>query len=217
MTSTKKRPAVFWIGIAVIVALLAGLTVLSPAEQTLGQAVKIVYLHVALTRAGWIGLLAAGLIGLGLLISGREAWDRWLAPVFWAGMGLYIAGFLISLAAQAASWGGIAWQEPRVASALNAIAAGVIVGVLSMWVPWPRVRGGLAAAFAVYLGWVTVGAESVLHPGAAISGSGSAAIILSTWGLVGLALALGAWIVYWVGVGAARGKQDSTTEADEDK
>ena len=44
-------------------AVLAGLVLWAmPAEKTIGQVIKIVYLHGALSRAGMIGFIAAGLL-----------------------------------------------------------------------------------------------------------------------------------------------------------
>lgn len=186
----------FWGVLAALVLLLAALTWLAPAERTLGQAVKTVYLHVALTRAGTIGLYLAALAGIGLLVTGREALRAWVVAISWPALGLYAAGFVVSLIAQVTAWGGIAWREPRVAGALNVLAAATIVQVVAAWLPWMRARGALALALGIYLVWTNRGAQLVLHPADAIGASTSGSIQAFALGLLAVCLAIGAWIAW---------------------
>lgn len=189
-----------WIGLALIVVMAGILVWWMPAERTLGQGVKAVYVHVALTQAGMLGLLVAGLLGIGVLITSGEALHRWMQAAARVGLALYAGGFVFSLLAQITSWGGIAWQEPRVVAALNILAVAIIVQVVIVWLPdgdhWPRVRGLLYAALAAYLLWATGTADDVLHPSAAIRTSPSSAIRLAYLGLLGLAI-LGAGLLTW--------------------
>ncbi|GAB4480371.1 MAG: hypothetical protein Kow00124_26980 [Anaerolineae bacterium] len=181
--------------------LLAGALVvwLSPAEQTLGAAVKVVYVHVALSRAGAIGLLIAGLLGLATLITGRAGLWHWTAVIGGVALGIYAAGFAVSIIAQAVSWGGIAWREPRVAAALNGLAIGAIVVVLAGWAGQRRIGGLLYALLGSYITWSQITAADILHPGDAISTSTSAAIRFTGLALLVLALLAGAWIAREVG------------------
>lgn len=195
VTLVRSRGAA-WAILACIIAAAAVVVWLSPAEQTLGEGVKIVYVHVALTRAGTLGLHLAGLLGLAVLLTGRQPLHDWTVAVGWAGLGLLAGGFLVSLLAQAVSWGGIAWQEPRVSSALSVLAVALIVYIGGGWLPHLRVRGALAAALVAYMTWANERAGRVLHPGDAIGSSSSSAIQLSAWGLLILSVLLGAWIVW---------------------
>lgn len=178
--------------------LLAGvlLVIFSPAEQTLGQAVKVVYVHVALSRAGGIGLLIAGLIGIAVLITNSEPLDRWLRITGIVALAIYALGFAVSILAQAVSWGGIAWREPRVAAALNGLAIGLIVVILAGWLPWRRLRGVLYGGLAAFIAWTQMNATNILHPGNAISTSSSGLIRFTGSALTGLTLLAGAWVVW---------------------
>ena len=60
------------------------------------------------------------------------------------------------------------------------------------WLPWLRLRGVLRLLVAGLQLWTTLRAPNVLHPGDAIRGSGSAAIINANGLLFLLALLLGA-------------------------
>lgn len=86
---------------------------LMPAERTLGAAVRVVYAHVALTEAGTLGLYAAGIIGLGVLISGRKTFRLWMQITGGVGLAMLTASFLVSLIAQQRVWGGIASGKSR--------------------------------------------------------------------------------------------------------
>lgn len=182
--------------LAAILIVGAILVVASPAEATLGGVVRIVYVHVALSRAGMLWIDAAGLLGLAVLAFGGDRLAGWMRGAGWAGLLLYAGGFAVSLVAQVASWGGIAWREPRVMAAGNVLAVATIVQALCTWVGAARLRGLLRAALAVILTVVNAGAENVLHPGNAISGASSGAIQLSGYLLLAVALLLGAWIAW---------------------
>ncbi|MGQ9490829.1 MAG: hypothetical protein ACUVR4_09425 [Anaerolineae bacterium] len=102
--------------------------VLMPAERNLGQVIKIVYLHGALSRAGMSGLLAAGATGLAYLVSRKSGLARWTQGLLLSGWGFWVAHFLISMPATRLTWGPwVAWGEPRVTMTLQLIIAGLIV------------------------------------------------------------------------------------------
>jgi len=197
---THRNPWPRRLGIALAILAAGALIVwLSPAEQTLGAAVKTVYVHVALSRAGALLVFGAGLLGLAVLITDRPALLRVSTALGVSGLGLYTAGFLVSLIAQISAWGGIAWREPRVAAALNGLAFGALALIAVWWLPWRRARGAVWTALAALLGWMQVRASSILHPGAAISGSDSPAIRLAGFALLALALVAGAWLSAEIG------------------
>jgi hypothetical protein len=167
-----------------------------PAERTLGQGVKVVYAHVGLTQAGTIGLYLAGLLGLAVALLARNDLDAWMQIAGRVGLGFYAAGFGVSLLAQAISWGGIAWREPRVAVALNVLAAAAIVQIVGSWLRRPRVRGVLNLALAGVITWAGWRTPNVLHPGDAIGSSPSLALRLAALGLLALCLLAEVWIAW---------------------
>lgn len=136
----------FWPALAACTAAAALILVLLPAEKTIGQVIKIVYLHGALSRAGMAGFAAAGLAGLACLAvaradvlskkreSGRAgALARWSQALLWAGWLFWITHFVVSMPATHLTWGPwIAWGEPRVTMTLQVAAAGLVV-ILIGW------------------------------------------------------------------------------------
>jgi hypothetical protein len=196
MTRTSRLPG--WLVPAGLAGLAALILVLSPAEQTLGANVRIVYLHVSLTRAGEIGLALAGLVGLGLLINPSPRLDGWAASISRVGLGFYAAGFAVSMVAEQVIWGGISLQEPRMIAALNVLAVAAIVQVLIVWLPQRRVRAALHVVMAAVVIWALVTAQNVLHPGAAIGSSNSTAIKLYSYAFLVVCLLAAGWIAWRV-------------------
>jgi hypothetical protein len=123
--SNRRR---FWllIGLCVVAAALVLWAI--PAEKTIGQVIKIVYLHGALSRAGMVGFAAAGVTGLAYLIRPRPALGQWSRALLISGWCFWAAHFLVSMPATRLTWGPwVAWGEPRVTMTLQILAAGLLV------------------------------------------------------------------------------------------
>lgn len=208
MKQVFSRPR-FWLVLGGLAAMLIILTVLSPAERTLGAAVRWVYLHVALTQAGLAWVVLTGLLGLGLLLpfTPLRRFDGWLLPASASGFALYIAGFIISGISQVTAWGGIAWQEPRVLAATNVMALWLAVLIAVALYPKRPLPEAAHAVLAGAVAWLTWSAENVLHPGNAIDTADSLAIPLFSLAMRLVAFTMGAWVVWNV----ARGTGDVIT------
>ncbi len=122
----------FWLLMAACALAAALVLVLMPAERTLGQVIKIVYLHGALSRAGMAGMVAAGALGLAYLIIRRAVLIRWTQGLLLSGWCFWVAHFIVSMPATRLTWGPwIAWGEPRVTMTLQLMAAGLVVIVVT--------------------------------------------------------------------------------------
>lgn len=197
-----------WLLLALIVVAAALIVWLAPAEQTIGQAIKYVYVHVALTRAGMYGFYLAGLLGLAIALTANASWQRWTQIVAWVAFILFLAGGIVSLLAEQFTWGGIPWSEPRNVTTLNVIAFALVVLIANAWLPWLRIRGLLYTVLAGYVAWVIPRTPLVLHPEDPVSTSSSAAIQWTFMGLTLLALLLGIWLVwYWIGSSREQSRQ----------
>jgi hypothetical protein len=121
-----RRRFRLWIGLCIVLAALVLL--LMPAEKTIGQVIKIVYLHGALSRAGMLGFILAGVLGSAYLIRPRQVLGQWSRALLISGWAFWTANFLVSMPATRLTWGPwIAWGEPRVTMTLQVIAAGLLV------------------------------------------------------------------------------------------
>jgi hypothetical protein len=175
------------------VALIAAVW-LAPAERTLGNGIKWVYVHVALTWTGMTGLSAAALLGLILLATGRPSLTVWTRQVGMVGLGFFAAGWAMSAVASQVNWGGVAWGEPRNTVNLQVLAAGVIVVVAGPWLNQPRWQGLLFALLFGWMMWAFQSTPLILHPSNPIFSSDSPSFAAAFLGAY-LLTTLGALVV----------------------
>jgi hypothetical protein len=139
----------FWALFGGSAALAALILVLLPAERTIGQVIKIVYLHGALSRAGMVGFVAAGAVGLAYLLKPRPTLGRWTKAFALSGWIYWVAHFIVSMPATRLTWGPwIAWGEPRVTMTLQIMVVGLAVIVIT----WLVEDGRFAAVANLSLG-----------------------------------------------------------------
>ncbi|MFQ5752587.1 MAG: hypothetical protein ACE5HI_11375, partial [bacterium] len=55
-----------WLVLASIVTAAAIMVWAAPLERTLGEGIKVVYIHVSLTWAGMLSFILTGIVGIGL-------------------------------------------------------------------------------------------------------------------------------------------------------
>ncbi|WP_420627220.1 hypothetical protein [Candidatus Leptofilum sp.] len=197
-SQTRKRPFPTWFW-GIPLALLLGvalLVALGPEERTLGGGIRSVYLHVGLIWAGLVGFGGTAVLGLGLLITAKVSWLRWLSPAGWVALGFYAAGIFMSMVASADNWGAVFLQEPRMAASLNGLAVAIILLIVGSWQPWLRVRGALAASIIFILLWFNLRAELVLHPPNPIANSDATPIQFTFLLATALFVGLAAWFVW---------------------
>ena len=151
--------------ILICIVLAAAILLLMPLEKTLGQVIKIVYLHGALSRAGMIGLVAAGAAGILYLITQRPALATWTRGLLVSGWAFWVAHFLVSMPATRLTWGPwIAWGEPRVTMTLQLAAAGLVVLLVAWMVKDSRFTAFAAALLDVAVIWMAANTGVLRHP-----------------------------------------------------
>jgi hypothetical protein len=182
----------------VLVGLLALLVAMAPAERTLGEGIRWVYVHVGLVWAGGLGLGLAGTLGLLALATGGAASAAWCTTVGRVGLVAFGLGVAFSMVAASVNWGAVSLWEPRMAASLRFLAIAVIIQVGGGWSPSPRITGALAVATAALLFLDVGGAPLVMHPrdpirtasSSAIQGTFAASFAIATallgWGIVRL-------------------------------
>jgi hypothetical protein len=204
-----NRSRIFWAALGGVMTLAAALLWLAPAEATLGQGIKAVYLHVALTWAGMTGLGVAALVALAAVTSRRPSWRPWVLTIAWVALAFHGGGTLMSLVAADINWGAMFWSEPRTRVALSLLALGLIVQVINSWMGEEeadrrtatltlsqRLALLLYPALVAYMVISTATTPLVLHPRDPIRSSTSVAIQLTFAGLFLLAL-LAAALLAW--------------------
>jgi len=188
-----------WPVFAGLVAVLALLLWLSPAEQTLGQMVKLVYLHGALVRTAMALFVVSLPINLVALIGGRRGWLAWGKALTWTAILIWLAHTLFSMVTTYAAWGVfIAWFEPRTRFTFTLAAVGAIITGVAYLVDHARfsalvfaLLAGLALGLAPRLGVVQ-------HPLNAIGSSPSSAIRTYYVAMLVVSLAMGGLVAGWM-------------------
>ena len=171
---------------------------LSPTEQTLGQGIKWVYIHLAFIWTAMLGMLVVGILSLIQVFSSRAAWRRWGDATGWATLGTLVLALIGSLVVMQVNWGGISWDEPRTQSLLRTLAIWVLVQFAGPWISNRRVRGLLTVVLvAVALIPMRYG-PLVIHPQNPLGMSSSNAIRLASvavFGVVLVACASVTWVI----------------------
>ncbi|MCP4356787.1 MAG: hypothetical protein GY796_02060 [Chloroflexi bacterium] len=199
MTRARETPKWAWVVLAVIFVLLTAVIWLGPDEQTLGNGIKSVYVHVGLTWAGMAGLGVAAFLGLLLSITNNLLWDSWMKTVGWVGTAVYGAGIFMSMVASQVNWGGVLLQEPRMAAALNGLAIALIVQVLLAWLPPKRWLGLLPPLLFGLIIWLNGQAALVLHPPNPVRTTESSHIQLTFLAVFVLFSLVGVWLAWFWG------------------
>jgi hypothetical protein len=155
----------FWLLIGLCILLAALVLLWMPAEKTIGQVIKIVYLHGALSRAGMLGFLAAGLFGLAYLIRPKRTLGQWSRALLVSGWAFWTAHFIVSMPATRLTWGPwIAWGEPRVTMTLQVAAAGLLVILVTWLVKDLRFAAAANLLFAVAFAALAARTGVLRHP-----------------------------------------------------
>jgi hypothetical protein len=197
-TQKKLLPLWHWgIPLALLLGLLLFVT-FGPEERTLGGGIRSVYVHVGLIWTGLFGFGVTAVLGIGILLAVKPAWQRWLAIVSWVALGFYAAGIFMSMVASADNWGAVFLQEPRMAASLNGLAVATIFLILGSWQPWPRMRGALSASIIFVLLWLNFRAELVLHPPNPIANSNATPIQLTFLAVTVLFVLWATWLVWFL-------------------
>ena len=179
-----------------LLALMALLVWRAPVEQSLGQGIKIVYVHVGLIWAALLGFTLNGLMGLIIAVTDNKklaAWMRVIAPV---ALGVFVTSVIVSLLAEQVNWGGIFWREPRNTAVFAVTAVAVIILVLNSWLSWRRVQGLLTAGLAAYAILSLSVAPMVMHPENPARTSPSMGIQYAFYGVFALAALIGVWCAW---------------------
>ncbi len=162
------------VAFAVVVAVV--LAWLSPAEASLGEAVKLVYMHAALMWVAFGLLTVAAVLGLAYLGFRRPSLIAWSNGSVVAAIGLLLGTGLLGLLTAKVTWGGINWSEPR----LTMLGQILLIGVAVIAVAKLSPSSALQAVANIFLGgvawWLLFSTERVVHPDSPIFASDSIAI-----------------------------------------
>lgn len=196
--------------VAILVAIALFIILVAPEEQTLGQGIRAVYIHVAFIWTGMFGLIAGGILGIVVATTGWKRVESWSQTLVWIALLLFAAGLGMSVVAARVNWGAVFWQEPRTNAALQVLAFGIIVQGLNT-LPIPiRIKGALRSVPVLLMLWVTWRTPLVLHPRDPARSSSSAAIRWTFLSLFVIYTLGAAWILAHLKLNQEKNRAAST-------
>ncbi len=162
---TQSPARFFWRLVTLCAGAAAAVLWAMPAEKTIGDVIKLVYLHGALSRAGMVGFWLAGLAGGAYLVVRRPALARWCEGLLWSAWGFWVAHFIVSMPATRFTWGPwIAWSEPRVTMTLQIAAVGLISIIVARLLNDTRFTAVTALLLAAAVAFLAARTGVLRHP-----------------------------------------------------
>jgi hypothetical protein len=195
--SVPKKDRFFlprWAVFIITLLAIAGLTLLGPAEHSLGTHVRIVYLHGAWVWTSLAAFVAAGACGAIGLLTKRQNFHCWSAALGRTALLFWITYMPLSLWAMQSNWNGLFLAEPRWRLALAFAISGLLLQVGLSLAGNTRLTSAMNLVFSVALLVALAGTTNVLHPASPILSSDAWRIQLFFFGLVLLTL-FAAWQV----------------------
>ncbi len=194
---TKIHTKQNWIVFSVLLALIALVVWQSPAERTLGNKIKVVYVHVALTWTGIVGFTLMGVTGIATAMQQSSQLLVWSRRLGWLAWGFYLAGHVVSLWAMELTWGSVSWEEPKTIMALLIIGVALVAFALIDGLNSLRTQGIVYATLAIFV-HASRQTPLILHPGNAIREGTSSSIQSTSYLLFGLFCIMGSWLLWLI-------------------
>ena len=195
-TMSRFKSPFFWFILALFTT--AALTALGPQEQSLGENIRIVYLHGAwaLTAETALGLsAAAGLLGI---LFRREKLHRWSAALGCSGLSFWVMYLPLSLWAMQTNWNGLFLTEPRFRVAFIFAVTGVLLQIGLALLARPVFTSLFNVLFFAALRIGLSQAEYIMHPlPSPIINSGVLSLQLFFIGITFLTMAAAYFMTRW--------------------
>lgn len=196
---TPHRRAWLMPALAALAAIaLAAALWLIPPEQTLGNVIKIIFLHGALVRVALLTFAAAGLVSLAYLLMRKPNLFAWAMAAQESAVILWIVYALTSMVSTYMSWGEwIAWEEPRVRASIHVLWFSIACLLLARWIGNRLFAAAINLLVAV-VAWILIrGASIIRHPFDPIGTSGSETYQALYWVMVAALIVLAIVLVLW--------------------
>jgi len=165
-----------WIWFVLTLGLLALVTLIAPAEKTLGSGARLVYLHGALVWSAILAFTASGISGLVMLLARKPGLFAWSQSLARTGLTLWLVQLPMSLLVMQLNWGGLFLDEPRWRTSLTLAIVGLLVQVGLALFAHPGLSMAANVLYAALLLFSLNNLVSVMHPDSPILQSSAAPI-----------------------------------------
>lgn len=159
-------------GAVVAVVILA---LLSPEEQTLGSMLRLVFVHAALMWVSFFMYTLAAVLSLLYLVGGKQSHFLWGESSVRTAMLILLVTGLLGLITAKITWGGIIWQEPRMAMLAKMLLASAFAFILSFVIS-KKIIAVVNVLLGATIWWLLLGTQKIIHPNSPIFTSNSTAI-----------------------------------------
>lgn len=180
-----------------LLILVGVVTTLGPSEQSLGDNVRLVYLHGAWVWAAMITFMAAAAAGALGLVLRKAIWHSWSFALGQTGLLFWITYLPLSMWTMQANWNGLYLAEPRWRIGLHYALIGILLQGGLLLLRKARLASIANILYLAALVWSLSRAEQVMHPPSPIMASNSTTIQLYFFGLTGLCLLSAATLAGW--------------------
>lgn len=157
----RASPIVLFTVTLLVMVLLA---LFGPEVESLGENVRLVYLHGAWVLTAEIAFLAAAGTGILALVTRRMRLHEWSAALGRTGIVFWVTYLPLSMWAMQANWNGLFLAEPRFRLALTFAVVGVLLQ-LGLWlisIGWLSSLSNVAFAAVLFTAFSVI--PDVLHP-----------------------------------------------------
>jgi hypothetical protein len=179
---------------------------LAPAERTLGDIVKLVYLHGALLRTAVLLFAISLPVNLVVMATNSSSWASWGIALGWVAAGVWWLHALFGPIPTYATWGiAVAWYEPRTRFTFILAGLALVVIVVEQLVRHTRFGAAVLAMLAGLALYLVPQLDLVQHPLDPIGSSSSGAIRAFYAALLLASAAIGGVLTVWA-VTLKRGK-----------
>jgi hypothetical protein len=161
------------IWLVILLAAVVLLTTIGPSEKTLGQGVRIVYLHGAWVWTALAAFLIAGAAGLAGLITGKPSIHQASRAWGWTGLLFWISYLPVSIWAMETSWNGLYLSEPRWRLALIFAVSGLLLQTGLALLERPAWTSAANLLYIAVLLVTLANTRNVMHPPAPVLSSDS--------------------------------------------
>jgi hypothetical protein len=180
-----------------LLILIGVVTLLGPSERSLGDNVRLVYLHGAWVWTAMIAFTMAAAIGLLGLLLRKGSWHSWSFALGQTGLLFWVTYLPLSLWTMQANWNGMYLAEPRWRIGLHYALIGLLLQGGLLVLRKPRLASLANILYWLGLVWSLSQAEQVMHPPSPIMSSDSSSIQLYFFGLTALCLLAAGILASW--------------------
>lgn len=160
----------------VVLIIIFVFSTFGPPERSLGENVRLVYLHGAWVWTSLFGFIASAAMGVIGLIFRKDAFQQWSIALGQSGLIFWLTYLPLSLWTMQMNWNGLFLDEPRWRVAIDFAIVGILFQVAVIIIQHPNWASFLNILYVLILGFVLLQTNQVMHPNSPIASSGSISI-----------------------------------------